>query len=142
MDPWIWWVIAAGVLGIVEVVTGGTLVFIMLSSGALAAGLVSGLGGGTMWAVGAFAAVSAASLLGVRPLARRHLRVLPSERMGVAALIGADAIVEADVGPESGLVKLGGETWTARPYDGESVYGVGEHVSVLEISGATALVAQ
>lgn len=142
MDPWIWWVIAAGVLGIIEVVTGGTLVFIMLSSGALAAGVVSALGGGPMWAVGAFAVVSATSLVGVRPLARRHMRVLPSERMGIAALIGAEAIVESEVGPDAGLVKLGGEMWSARSYDGESVYDVGERVSVLEISGATALVAQ
>lgn len=142
MDPWIWWVIAAGVLGVLEVVTGGTLVFIMLSSGALAAGLVSGLGGGPLLAVGAFAAVSVTSLLGVRPLARRHLRVLPSERMGVAALIGADAIVESEVGPHSGLVKLAGEVWSARSYDGESVYVVGERVNVLEIAGATALVSQ
>lgn len=142
MDPWIWWVIAAGVLGVLEVVTGGTLVFIMLSSGALAAGLVSGLGGGPLLAVGAFAAVSVTSLLGVRPLARRHLRVLPSERMGVAALIGADAFVESEVGPHSGLVKLAGEVWSARSYDGESVYVVGERVNVLEIAGATALVSQ
>jgi len=142
MDPWVWWVMAAGALGVLEVVTGGTLVFVMLAGGALAAGVVSGLGGGTFLSVGAFAAVSAISLLGVRPLARRHRQVLPRDRMGIAALIGTDAVVEAEVGPDGGLVKIGGEVWTARPYDGDSVYLVGERVSVLKIAGATALVAQ
>jgi membrane protein implicated in regulation of membrane protease activity len=142
MDPWVWWVVAAAVLGVFEVVSGGTLVFLMLAAGALVAGVVSGLGGGSLLAVGAFAAVSAVSLLGVRPLARRHRQVLPRDRMGIAALIGTDAIVEAEVGPDCGLVKIGGEVWTARPYDGDSVYPIGERVSVLKIAGATALVAQ
>ena len=36
MDPWVWWLIAAVVLGIAEFSTGGTLVLGMVGVGALA----------------------------------------------------------------------------------------------------------
>jgi len=38
-------------------------------------------------------------------------------------------------------VKLSGEIWSARAYDGQSEYEIGSTVRVVEISGATALVA-
>jgi membrane protein implicated in regulation of membrane protease activity len=37
-------------------------------------------------------------------------------------------------------VKLGGEVWSARSYDGDRAFEPGQRVSVLEIKGATALV--
>jgi membrane protein implicated in regulation of membrane protease activity len=37
-------------------------------------------------------------------------------------------------------VKLEGEVWSARPYDGDEVYEEGARVHVVEIRGATALV--
>ena len=39
-----------------------------------------------------------------------------------------------------GQVKLGGEVWTARPYDEDDVLEPGARVEVLKIDGATALV--
>ena len=39
-----------------------------------------------------------------------------------------------------GLVKLAGETWTARPYDEDLVIPPGAKVEVFEIRGATAYV--
>jgi membrane protein implicated in regulation of membrane protease activity len=46
------------------------------------------------------------------------------------------------VGSDEGCVRLDGEIWTARPYDEDQVFEAGARVQVLEIRGATALVAE
>lgn len=145
MDAWAWWLIAVAVLATIEVLTLD-LVFAMLAGGALAAagvaGLEAGPGGpfglGVQVGIGLVVAVAGVALL--RPVALRHLRSTPETRTGTAALVGADAVVLAEVGPTGGQVKLAGEVWSARSYDRSSVYAAGEGVSVLQIDGATALV--
>ena len=83
-----------------------------------------------------------ASLALLRPIARRHLRTPPQIRTGTAALVGARALVLERVDADGGQVKLGGEVWTARPYDEDDVFEPGARVEVLKIDGATALVAE
>jgi membrane protein implicated in regulation of membrane protease activity len=61
-------------------------------------------------------------------------------RTGTAALVGSSALVLERVDRDGGLVKLGGETWTARTFDDDRVFEPGERVSVLQIQGATALI--
>lgn len=141
MDAWIWWVIAAGVLGVLEIVSGGALILGMLAAAALVGGIVAGVGGPPALAFGAFA-ISAIGLIGVvRPVARRHLRMRPEVRTGVAALIGAEAVVLEPVDGSDGRIRLAGEIWSARAYDGSSSFPAGATVQVLSIEGATALVA-
>ncbi len=141
MDPWVWWIIAAGVLAVADILTGGTLILLMIAGGAAAGGLASALGAPPAVSVGIFAVVSVAFLGLVRPVARRHLRTIRSVRTGVAALVGAEAVVLEVVDGKDGRIKLGGEVWSARAYDGETAFAVGQLVQVLEIDGATALVA-
>lgn len=139
MDPWIWWSLLTAVLVVAEVVTG-TLVLAMLAVGALAAAGTAGVGGGTGAQVAAFAIVSGVMLLLVRPVAARHLRQPRETRTGVAALVGADAVIISEVTPDDGRIRLAGQIWSARAYDGTSTFAVGDRVQVLEIEGATALV--
>ena len=89
-----------------------------------------------------FLAVSVASLVALRPIARRHLRTPSQLRTGTAALVGRQATVVEQVTPQAGAVKLEGEIWTARPYDDEAVIAPGARVHVMEIKGATALVSE
>jgi membrane protein implicated in regulation of membrane protease activity len=63
-------------------------------------------------------------------------------RSGTAALVGQRAVVLQRVDAQSGQIKLGGEVWTARPYDEDDVYEPGQRVDVMKIDGATALVAE
>ena len=49
-------------------------------------------------------------------------------------------VTERITGLEPGRVKLGGEIWTAKPYDETLVIEPGSTVEVLEIRGATAYV--
>jgi membrane protein implicated in regulation of membrane protease activity len=140
MDGWIWWSLLAAVPVVAEVVTG-TLVLIMLAVGALAAAAAAaGIGAGAGPQVAAFAVVSGIMLLLVRPVAARHLRQPRETRTGVAALVGADAVILDEVTPDDGRIRLAGEIWSARAYDGATTFAVGERVQVLEIKGATALV--
>lgn len=139
MDAWIWWVVAAGVLGLVEVATT-TLVFAMLAGGAVGATLANAAGANGVIQIIVFAVVSVALLGLARPIARRHLHAGPEIRTGVAALVGQSATVVARVDGTGGRVKIGGEVWSARAYDGETVYEIGQRVDVARIDGATALV--
>ncbi len=141
MEPWTLWLLAALALGIAEVVTGGALVLGFVGIGALAAAGTS-LVTDAEWAPWVvFAVVSTAMVGVVRPIARRHLQVPREIRTGAAALVGADARVTHEVTGADGRVKIAGEIWSARAYDGASVYPEGTVVQVLQIDGATALVA-
>jgi len=138
VPAWLIWVIAAAVL------VGGELlsldlVLIMFAGAAAAAAGVAALGAPPLLQAIVFAVASIGLLLGVRPLARRHLTVNHT-RTGVEALTGKPALVLEPVDRNTGRVKIGGEVWTARSYDETETFAVGEHVNVMEISGATALV--
>ena len=143
MDTWVWWVIAAVLLVVVEITTLD-LTFVMLAGGALAAATTGALVGGdgaVALQFAAFAVVSVALLGVVRPIAKRHLmRSTPETRTGVAALVGARALVVERVDGHGGQVKLAGEIWSARSYDGHAVLEPGQSVDVIQIEGATALV--
>ncbi len=139
MDAWVWWLIAAGLLVIAEVLTT-SLVLAMLAGGAVASAAVAFAGGGLPLQVGAFAAVSSVLVLVVRPIARRHVRIPRSIRTGVDALVGSDAEVLEAVTRLDGRIKLAGEVWSARSMDEERTHDVGATVRVVRISGATALV--
>lgn len=142
MPDWVGWMIAAGVLGIGEIFTPGLFVLGPIAIAALLAAIVGLAGVPIEFEVVAFAVGSLTSLGVLRPIARRHLRMPAAVRTGTRALIGADALVLQEVNGAGGLVKIGGEVWSARPYDGTDVIAPGAHVQVLEIKGATALVAR
>ena len=139
MPTWGVWLIVAGILGVVEVTTL-TLVLGMLAGGAVAAAVGAGLGANAPVQVALFAGSSVLLLAAVRPVARRHLRTPVALRTGVAALIGRGAVVVEAVDDQHGLVKIGGEVWTARSYDETQTLPVGATVDVVRIDGATALV--
>jgi membrane protein implicated in regulation of membrane protease activity len=139
---WILWVVAACILGIGEMHTGG-LYLLPFAVGAALAAAVSVLGVSALLAVLVFVIASVIVLGALRPVARRHRRLPPAIRTGAAALVGRRAMVLERIANDEGVgcVKIeGGEVWTARSYDEDEVINVGERVEVVEIKGATALV--
>lgn len=137
---WVAWLGLAFVLGIVETTTLD-LIFLMLAGGALAGALAAAIGVDALWLQMVIAAAVSVALLGfVRPVAKRHVRTSTRTRTGAAALVGRKGVVIETVDAERGLIKLAGEIWTARSYDGTSVIEAGRDVDVIEIQGATALV--
>ena len=141
MADWVIWMLAAAALAGGEMLTL-SLFLGPLSLAAVLAALVALGGGSVELQVAAFVTGSIASLAIVRPIARRHLRAPPHIRTGAAALIGQTATVLERVDRDRGMVKIGGEVWTARAYDEDHVIEPGTRVEVLKIDGATALVAE
>ena len=133
------WVIAAAALGVAEMLTT-TLALGLIAVGALAAALTEAVGGSPLLQVAVFVAVSLAGIVVIRPLALRRIERRTTFRTGTAALVGQTGYVLADVSPQAGLIRIGGEEWSARPYDEASVIPAGSMVDVLQIKGATALV--
>ena len=139
MGLWIIGLIVAAVLGLAEVLTA-TLAFGLVAIAALVGAGVGAAGGNVALQFGAFAVASAAGLGVARPFAMRHIRQPPLLRTGTAALVGRPAYVLEEVTAQSGRVRIGGEEWSARPYDETLVIPAGSTVDVLQIEGAKALV--
>ncbi|WP_431232300.1 NfeD family protein [Mycolicibacterium psychrotolerans] len=135
----IWLVFALGLAG-AEALTGD-MFLLMLSGGALAAAGSSWLLDWPVWADGAvFLVVSVVLLALVRPALRRKFTAGKGLPEPVKALEGKSALVLDRVARHEGQVKLDGEIWTARPFNDNDVYEPGDHVTVMHIDGATAVV--
>jgi membrane protein implicated in regulation of membrane protease activity len=143
MDPWLIWLIAAVIFAVGEIATLGFFLA-PFAGGAAVAAVVSAAGAGEFASWGSFIVVSLVLLLALRPLARSHRRMPAQLRTGTAALIGRSAMVTERIhnDEDTGCVKLEGESWTARAYDGDEVIEPGKRVQVIEIRGATALVSE
>ena len=135
------WLVAAAALGAAEMLTT-TLALGLMAVGALAAALTEAAGGDPLLQLAVFVAVSLAGIVLIRPVALRRLQRRSTLRTGTAALVGQTGYVLADVTPHAGRIRIGGEEWSARPYDESSVIAAGSTVDVLQIKGATALVHQ
>ncbi len=136
------WLIA-GLALIAAEVLAGEFVLLMLGGGALAAAGASVLfpESSPLVGVGTFAVVSVLLLFAVRPMLRRKLdRGIDHSVMHHRALVGNTAFVVTRVDGHGGQVKIGGDLWSARSFDGHDVIEPGSRVTVMDISGATALV--
>jgi membrane protein implicated in regulation of membrane protease activity len=142
MDAWVLWLIAAVVLAVAEVLNLSFFLF-PFAIGAAGAAVAELAGARTPVAVVVFALLTAVSFGIVRPIAKRHVRTPPAIRTGTAALIGKPAVVLERIANDdaSGTVRIEGEVWTARSYDDRTIEP-GTRVEVIEIRGATALVAE
>jgi membrane protein implicated in regulation of membrane protease activity len=139
MRDWLLWLLLGVGLAVAELLSLD-LVLIMVSAGEFAAAGGAVLGLPLLFQALLFALVSTLALVLVRPVARAHLERGAPLVTGVAALVGKDALVLEEVGTSSGLVKIDGEQWTARPFQDGQVIEPGTTVEVITIQGATALV--
>ncbi len=135
---WALWLTIFLVFAVVEMLTLD-LFFIMLGGGALA-GLISAFAGADLWLqIVVFSVVSLLMIGFVRPVALKHLRSGPADqRSNIERLIGESALVVEPVSSNGGLVKIGGDVWSARMETGE--LAPGQHAVVRAIDGATAVV--
>jgi membrane protein implicated in regulation of membrane protease activity len=106
----------------------------------VASAIAAALGAALWLQIAVFAVSSFAALALLRPVAKRHLHMPHAIRTGSAALVGAQAVVLQRVDANGGLVRIGGEDWSARAFMPDQVLEPGERVEVAEIEGATALV--
>ena len=134
------WLIAGIVLIIAEVISGD-FVLIMLGLGALFGAGSAALTGNVFIDIAVFAVTSVGMLALARPALKRRFLSGPNIRMHTDALIGARAVVLSTVDFEAGQVKVGGDVWSARSMSQDHPpIAPGTSVTVVEISGATAVV--
>ncbi|WP_306216020.1 NfeD family protein [Actinoplanes sp. RD1] len=136
------WLVLAIALAIGEAFTA-TFLIIFFAAGALAAAGVAALGGPVLLQVIVFALVSGLSVGMLRPIITRHARSAletGETPFGIEALEGQHATVLEEVGADKGLVKVEGELWTARSFDGHEIYEPGERVRIIKVKGATVIV--
>jgi membrane protein implicated in regulation of membrane protease activity len=132
------WLVAGFALIVAEVLTSG-FVLIMLGIGALAAAGFAALDGSIWLQVAVFAGTSVALTTLGRPVLKRRLHSVHVPT-NVDALLGDKAVVLSTVDAHGGKIKLRGEVWSARAYDETEVLEPGQRVTVMTISGATAVV--
>ena len=136
------WVVLAIALAIAEAFTA-TLLVIMFAAGALAAAGAAALGAPVLLQAIVFAIVSGLSVGAIRPIIIKHARsALESGDMpfGVEAMEGSHGLVLEEVDADRGMIKIDGEMWQARCFDGQEKYLPGERVRVLRVNGVTAIV--
>jgi membrane protein implicated in regulation of membrane protease activity len=139
MELWLIWLVAAVLLGTAEIFTLTAALGVLGAAALVPAGLAA-LGLPLPVQLLAFAFASVVGVVLVRPVALEHMRRPQLERFGVDALVGRRAFVLREVSDRDGLVRIGGEDWTARSFDDLTVIPAGAAVNVMRISGTTAYV--
>ena len=140
-NVWAAWLGIAAVLGLAELASLD-FTLLMLAAGAITAAGVGALFPHLLWlqiVVGLI--TSAAMLAAIRPLLVRKIHHGVELKTGSQHVIGRSGVVVKEIHPDGGgSIKLGGELWTARPYDEMSTIRPGTRVEVMSIDGATAVV--
>lgn len=115
MEIWIYWVIAALILFIIEMFTAG-LAVICLSLGCLGGAIAASADASLEWQLSIFAIVSFITLIAVRPLLKR-LFYKNGEKVATnaSAMVGKHGVVCADINgdDEQGRVIIEGVDWRA-----------------------------
>ncbi|PPJ30882.1 hypothetical protein C5E45_07725 [Nocardia nova] len=134
------WLVAGILLAAAEMLTGD-FTLLMLGGAALITAGVAGIAQTPVVIDAVVFAISAVGLLFVvRPMLLRRFATPPPTPTNVDALPGKTAKVLEAVNENSGQVKIGGEVWSARPFDPADEYAEGETVYVMKIDGAHAVV--
>ena len=139
---WLLWALLAVALAVGELLTPGLFFLGPVALAVAGATLAALIGAGTIGSLLVLIGGSLASLGVLRPIARRHLRQPALSRTGTDALVGRRAVVTQRVDVNGGRVRIGGEEWSARAYVDDQVLVEGQTVDVIQIAGATALVAE
>jgi membrane protein implicated in regulation of membrane protease activity len=137
---WAVWMVLAVALGMAEMVSLD-LVLLMLAVGAVVGALAALASFPVILQVLLAGGGAAAMLALVRPNLLRHLHGGPDLVTGTGKLVGQQGLVtEALSAHHPGRVKVGGEIWSAQPYDESLTIPSGATVEVFAIRGATAFV--
>jgi membrane protein implicated in regulation of membrane protease activity len=137
---WETWLMIAVALGVLELISTD-LILIMLAGGALVGMVVALFGVPVAVQIVLALAVAVGLLAVIRPNMVHRLHAGPTLRTGADALIGERGFVLEPLSHSTpGRVKIGGDVWTAKPYDEDDRIEAGAAVDVVSIKGATAYV--
>lgn len=133
------WLIAAIIFAVIEALTMG-LATIWFAGGAIAAMLLALINLNIGIQVVGFLVVSVVLLVFTRKLFVGKLKT-GEVKTNVDALIGKRAIVTTEIKPLStGIIKIGGQEWTAISENNDEIIASGETVVIIDIQGVKAVV--
>ena len=135
---WLFWLIAAGVFFIGEIVTVGFLIF-WLGVGAILAMLVSLVTDNLLIQTAVFVISSIALIFFTKPLLNKYINKDEAVPTNAYGLIGKKGKVIKEINDEVGQVKVNGEVWSAIS-ENEMVIEKGKEVEVLKIDGVKLVV--
>jgi len=140
-NSWAAWLTIAAVLGLAELASLD-FTLLMLAAGALTAAGVSAVFPGLLWLQIVVGLITAAAMLvAIRPFLARKFHHGPELKTGSAHVIGRTGTVVKEIHPDGGgSIRIGGDLWTARPFDEVSTIAPGTRVEIMSIDGATAVV--
>jgi membrane protein implicated in regulation of membrane protease activity len=139
-NAWAIWLSLALLLAVAEILSLD-LVLIMLATGALAGAGVAALAPDLWWLQIAVAlGVSVGMLALLRPTLLAKVRSMPGYRSSTAKMVGSTGYATSEISRSGGEIKVDGQSWSARPYDGQTVIASGTEVEVYEVDGAIAVV--
>lgn len=128
------WIIAAGLLAIIEAFTLG-LTTIWFAGGAVCASAAAMFGAPVIVQIAVFLAISVLLLVITRPIVKRRLNDR-TEKTNVEAIIGQEGIAEEDISQYvNGQVRADGKIWSATCETGEIKKG--KVVIIKSIKGVT-----
>ena len=137
-NPWVVWLIGAGLLAVAESLTGD-FTLLMLAGGCLIGAGVAAFVPGLFWLQVVLAlAAAVALLLLLRPTLLERVRSLPGYRSSLDKMVGSAGTAISEVTAAGGQVKVSGEVWSARAVEG--TIAAGTEVEVYQIDGAVAVV--
>jgi len=136
---WSFWLIVAGLFFIIEMATVGFLIF-WLGIGALLAMVTSFITDSIVIQTVVFVITSSILIPLTKPLADKFINK-KSVATNSYSLIGKHGIVLSDINPieATGLVKVNGETWSAKSENGEIIFK-DTQIEVLSIDGVKLIV--
>jgi len=132
------WLIG-GIALIAAEVLSGDFFLLMVGVGALSGAVTDFISGNTILATVVFAVISIGLVTFARPWLKRRMHG-ELIHTNADALIGRKAVAVSAVTQQGGQVKLDGDVWSARAFDDKKTISPGDEVTIVEISGATAVV--
>ena len=137
---WVAWGVLGVGLAILEIFTLD-LTFLMLAAGAFAAGVTWFIVPDLLWLQVVVALLTAVLTLWLlRPTLLHKVRSSPGYRSSLDTLMGAGGTATAEITSSAGEVRVEGQLWEARPYDGQTRILEGQSVEVFGMDGVTLLV--
>jgi len=145
VGDWLWfWIVAALVLAIAELVTPFLFFMISFATGAAAAAVIAGISGGVALQWLSFVIVSFAALGVLVPVGHRIARAEGEDiQEGSTRWVGRTGVVVEDIpsgSHGSGLVRVERAQWRAETDAGAAI-PAGEEVEVIAVRGVRLVVA-
>jgi membrane protein implicated in regulation of membrane protease activity len=144
-ETWWWvWLLLALFFTVGEMATPGSFILLPFAVGAVVATGVALLGTSVTVELFAFVVTSVATLIALRPVARRLNLSAHDAGVGSRRLLGQEATVLADIPGTGdlglGMVRINREEWRAESTDGRAIPS-GVQVRVADVKGTRVVVA-